>query len=692
MFIEKRDASSLTPLLDTIVSSDGLAIEPVESRAIECYKKPRHNEFRALLESLAYTARLEHELREAQAQAHAKELADARLQLELKEETIRLQEKELQLKLSENAFLKEKELFYQQQQQPLTKKVRSRPLPSTKPKRAKPPTPQIETTAVAIVAPVIEYAPPVEPDPVLLEQQRLMEAQRKEFEAVDAYIHSTLMVRDQKTLGGTPLYANMAVTTSHSYKIRTVLEILFDTLNNEKNDVYQALLEHPFFAEYRVFLHANVPALPPKEDQETTLKYIDQVVLQSDNPVNRVNLSNLLVNLWFIAKAIAHNANPTRSYEIVLMPPRRYGYAPEILRKWYPFVTSGPGTVLTEDLKMPAYSLKKGPGEGKCCSFCEMQFVAVSNGLIKHSHHLDHCDILANLSNNEYNILAVVMERKQIALQVAATIDKSKFNRSEAAAVEFARSKFMSTYTADSFLRLATEREIALGQFATCPLSNDRVRVNMSVLMSMRAESWDLFTKRIGLLDTATDEKCLGGQPIAGLMDCFQFNAPRHKAKIHMNPLDGLLYKCLVDYEGNHYMTSKKIKSKNPADQRSFAIDPITGFGDDVYYESPYAKMLDTIEPLVFKDHPASGSASAPAIASAIAPAEEPTATQAEEPMPYESNIVFNIAPDGACSFGIAPDDTNASGEPLLLNNNNNGPFSFLNNDFTTMSDDSTRW
>lgn len=616
----------MTPFLDTIVNSGDLVQESedkvlaIEEDAVVPYKK-RRMDFRVLLEGLAYTAKLESQLREAEAQSHAKEVADLRTQIQLRDEAIRLQEKELQLKLSENTFLKEKEYFFQQQQ----KKPRSRP---SQPKKSRQPTKNAPvnqfvanvtstdlvlfdqtTTAVAATTNLVETAIiQTQQNEALLEQERAAFAykqqQQKAFDDYDRMIHNSLLVREKMSPGGTTrLFANIAVSVEHMYKLRAVFEPLLDTLNEVKNDAYQAILDDPLFNEYRVFMTPNVPFIPAdatEEFQAQMMKLVDQEAFKLESPTNRVNLSNILVHLWFLAKAIELNKEPSRTYNIEILQNRRYNYAPEILRKWYPFLSAGLGTVITEDLKMPARACKKGPGEGKCCCFCEVQFFAVTNGIIKHSHHLKHCDLLANLSNDERVLIQAVMERRLLATQISATVKKADLTHKQLYAIEFASSEFITKYTEKSFLRLATDEEIAAERFVLCPFTGDRVRVNMPQLMKMRAKNWDCFTKRIGLLDTATDRKNLDGRPIVGLMDCFNFAAPRQKYNIHLNAMDGLLYKCLVDYEGQHYMTSKRIKSKRPEDQRSFAINPETGFGDDVFFSMPYDQEIANLQPLVF--------------------------------------------------------------------------------------------
>jgi hypothetical protein len=631
--------------LDTIVTSgdivqeldNAIVVAIEEDHAIVPRKKKRKDDFRVLLEGLAYTARLESQLREAEAHAYAREVADLRAQIQLRDEAIRLQEKELQLKLSENNFLKEKEYFFQQQQQQQQqqhqhqyqhhqqpKKSRSRP---TQPKKSRQPrknapTNQFVANVIATdlvlfdqsmnIAVDTSVATPTTTTTIqqvsLEEEERIAIERTKQQEAFDDYdrmAHNSLLIREKRSPGGTTrLFVNIAVAADHMYKLRAVFEPLLDTLDEVKNDSYQEILDHPLFNDYRVFMTQNVPFMPAigasKEENAQVLELIDQQVFNVDSAQNRINLSNILVHLWFLAKAIELNKDESRNYNIETIRSRRYNYAPEILRKWYPFLTTGQGSIITEDLKMSARACKKGPGEGKCCSFCEVQFFAVSNGIIKHSHHLYHCDLLANLSNDERVLIQVVMERKQLAAHISATVKKADFTHKQLYAVEFAASDFITKYAEKSFLRLATDDEIEAERFVMCPMTGDKVRVNMPQLMKMREKNWDLFTKRIGLLDTASDKKNLDGRPIAGLMDCFKFDAPRQKYNIHMKALDGLLYKCLVDYEGQHYMTSKHISSKKPENQRSFAINPNTGYGDDVFFSMPYDQELANLQPLFF--------------------------------------------------------------------------------------------
>lgn len=617
---EQMTKKSLTPLLDNIVGGEidyhanSLALvekeEETSTMVTHQKKKQKSQELRLLLESLAYTAKLEARLREVESETHTKEKDELLQKLALREEALRLQEKELQLKNEENAFLKEKESFYQQQQ---PKKARARP-----PKKAKQPptTTDIPENQLVIVP---ESLPPTPcqtgPDAAAIalleqEQQRIEmenQARYQEYLTQDRLLHSNaIMVREKKSPGGTQtLFANIAISACHHYKLRVVLEQLFDTLDNEKNDPYQMLLDHPLFTEYRVLLGANIRSFPEtenEEEQKKILAFVDQELFKKENAITRINMSVLLVHLWFLAKAVEYNSKQDRCYDITTLQNRPYQYHPEILHQWYPCLNTGIGCIITEDLKMPAHSITKGQGEGKCCCFCGMQFVAVSDGTIKHSHQLKYCDLLANLSNDEREIINVVLERRMIAARITATIKKALMTPADAAIVEFANDPFIATYTANSFLRLATPDEIAEDRFVICPQSGDRVRVNMVTLMRMRAKNWDKFTKRIGQLDTANDEKNLNSRPIAGLMDCFDLYAPRQKYKIHMNVIDGMLYKSLVDYNGNHYMTSKKIRSKIPEDQRSFAIDPLTGFGDGVRFSMPNDQLFATIQPLVFED------------------------------------------------------------------------------------------
>ncbi len=409
----------------------------------------------------------------------------------------------------------------------------------------------------------------------------------------DNALHDSLVVYTGYI--GSIKQTNVGVSMAAYYKLNTVLEKL-----NSEIDVYKQRsdaeeeererdFENSFITDekYRVLLLSNqilfvqpegsgypIPIMVTDEAQRKKMG------IDVASSINRINTANVLIHTWFARKALKHNSQEDPSHLISIVENRPFAYDVEIVRKWFPCFNAGNGTILLENLECHAFGVKQGQGFGKKCLFCEMQFVGIKCGTTKYSHHPNLCDTLANLSNDERIILETVIKK----------CGTSK---------EFADHDFIKSRGKRSFLRLATEEEVAAGIYVDYAEKAEKVRVNMTTLMAMRSKCYDFFMGRIRTMDRATDEKNIDAKAMPGLLDCFNLNSrinPKKnkskKAKQSIDPEDGFLFRTLVDSDGNNFMQTKTVKVKSKRVWlRNFDIDPETGFGSEMYFSRPMGDL-----------------------------------------------------------------------------------------------------
>jgi hypothetical protein len=597
-----------TPLLDTIMQNDNQDYDDEEeidvftfteekkktkkhSSAIKKYKRSNNeDDLRAVMQRLSKQLTLEAQLHSLEAQLTKQKLDELSQQLALKEEETRINEQEIALLREKEAFYLQREqtiLMQQQQQQdplflvpsavsvtkPKNKKNKKSSSPSSNKQKKQAPLenfmPIVDAALAALEQPVTVENPLALAAVVPPPQQQLAEQQAlAEFEE---QLYAALKIFSKGEAQGN--VHNIGFPVNYKYSLRKLIDMILDATNQVtvRNKHLADLIDHEFLDNYRVSCYQNMEYLVPATEEERTMFENMQrgQVLDLKSPVVRRNISNLLVQLWFVSRAIDLKENSLEHGFIpMIISERAYSIAPEILHKWYPDFDAGIGTVLTEDLRIAACSSasNKGQGKNKQCCFCNQQFIGCINGSIKNAHQVTWCDTLANLSNDERVILQAVFDQKE----------KSP---------KFAKAKFICRYNENSFLRRATDHEIATNRYVTCPKTQEKLRVNIPVLLKMRERSYNEFINRIHHYDVGTRDKNLNARLVYGLVDCFGFSDPKEEYKCRMKDKDGLLFKTLVDFQGNNFMAAKV----NCAEElrRNFHYDPETGFGDDLYFSSP---------------------------------------------------------------------------------------------------------
>jgi hypothetical protein len=113
----------------------------------------------------------------------------------------------------------------------------------------------------------------------------------------------------------------------------------------------------------------------------------------------------------------------------------------------------------------------------------------------------------------------------------------------------------------------------------------------MEVVMRIRREAYGKFLDRVRALDRSQDARRLRTPVVGSLLDCFQLGdavaaasskkkASAGKRKSTQPPQEGLLSRILLDYQGQNFFDSKV----NATNKRNFEINPVTGFGDGMYF------------------------------------------------------------------------------------------------------------
>lgn len=388
--------------------------------------------------------------------------------------------------------------------------------------------------------------------------------------------------------------ANIGVSLEYHYRIAEYLQT-FITVTQVGNSHLAELINHPFLANYRVHLVPNMHPYDAQQQQSPAFwRQAKRDVLTRESASVRYNISNVSIHANFIAKAIKFSADQSLGYRPVILQNFERAYSPEITARWYPRFDAGNGFLLTTDLKIPAVCTAHGQGRGKCCCFCGFEYIACNGGVLKHTHQVTGCDYLANASDDERVVLNIVLERRAIY-------------------TKFAKHKFISQYDENSLLRLATPEEIALGLYVTYAKTGEHLRLNMRVFLALRQTVYEEFLSRIDSLDTHTDNKNLDAKPFAHQLDCFGYSTasvaaaaanttatkpkkPSPKKKKNNRADDnnntpkvqkenGFLYKVLLDHQGGQFRKTK-FSEDGKTSLRNFAINPLTGFGDDMYFSA----------------------------------------------------------------------------------------------------------
>lgn len=358
------------------------------------------------------------------------------------------------------------------------------------------------------------------------------------------------------------------------------------------NGEIRALLDHHFLLNYRLSLCYNINSNPTHSDYErATLEIQRKRDAMNINSFSvRYNLSNILVHTAFIKKAIEFAQ--TVQHRPIILSNFPHMYAAEILQKWYPNLNSGNGYIITPDLKIPAVASLQGQGHNKHCCYCGLQYIACSNGVLKHAHQVKNCDYIANLSNDERVIITTVLANAQ--------------NNEE-----LREHAFIANRDETSLFRRASQEEEFFGAFVVSPLSGEHLRINMPVLLRMRKRTYLDMIARITSLDTHGIKMNLNAVRLFTYqLDCFGLNGPRFQKnkkptkkqleKQQENGVinkiqkeDGFLYKTLIDYEGNQFRRSKFADDgKTPLRDFTMTAD---GFGDDMFFSMPQVRSMEEI-------------------------------------------------------------------------------------------------
>ena len=576
--------------------------EEPPSKLLKRYKHDDQEELHEKIDRLAYHLRLEHELRILEANKNNRRFA--KLEREAREkdqEIVRLrQQASLRnnnnnttttprrvVKSKKSTATVEPALQQQQLDSFLTTPVTTLAIRNNNNNNATPPQRQQQQEAPKSAK---QQAKEIEEAHKLALQQKF-DAYNRElaqwYEQYDTPAHSTL--RAYIECGE----ANIGISIAYPYLLSEYLQKFLEIAQADNQHI-EDIIDHPFLANYRVQLMANMLPLDEQQQQQNAFVMLKSKrdVLNRESVAVRYNLSNVMIHTNFIAKAIKFTNETTLGYRPVILQNFQYGYAPEILAKWYPRLDAGNGYVITPDLKITAVCTLHGQGRGKRCCFCGLEYIACNGGVLKHTHQVTGCDYLANASDDERVVLNIVLERRAIY-------------------VKFAKHKFIANYDSTSLLRLATPDEIERGLYVTYAKTGEHLRLNMPVFLALRKEVYEEFLSRIDSLDTHTDNKNLDAKPFAHQLDCFGHSrtnnvavtavasAPkkvsskqnkkkknaRHDDTSKIHKEQGFLYKTLLDHDGGQFRKTKFDKDGRTS-LRNFAVDPLTGFGDDMYFSA----------------------------------------------------------------------------------------------------------
>ncbi len=523
---------------------DALALQLVQSQADQRLALVEHD--REMDQMKARVAQMELQQRLALLEVE-KRAADERATLLLS-----VNDKELALKQKEIDLLREKEHY-------LTERCQF--LGTSRPEQPRSPLRVAETR-------------PVEPLPQPMDPQRML-------------LHATL--RPVQNAQGR---FNLCVELDDYYDLRDVLLKVLTTnqAGAPLSDEDDALLRSGLLNDYRIFLASNNNAAAPVEVRQAQ-------IFASDSHENRVNTANIMLHYAFVKKAREFNAltklnkktgEAETKHTVEVARELRHQYGRDTRELWFPKLTHGCDTIVNEALRFYAISHKSGPGDNKTCPFCCRNFANYSAGNIKNMHQLTGCDTLANLSQNERVALEIVLAHR-------------------AASVDFASHILITPYSDISLLRKATPKEVAERHYCKCKLTGDKVRFNQTVLMQLRADTWKEWQTRLNALSSsAKDLYHLNIQPFARMLDALGLERTRSPGKPATKKIvppkakpgqvtqherleaeqrdriarcsNTLLGKILLNHRGENYLARLPV--------RSFVVDPATGFGDGMYFET----------------------------------------------------------------------------------------------------------
>ena len=569
--------------------------EEPSSKLLKRYKHDDQEELHEKIDRLAYHLRLEHELRILEANKNNRRFAKLEREAREKDQEIVRLRQQASLRNNNNnnnnntprRVVKSKkstttvEPALQQQQldsfltTPITTlAIRNNAAPPQRQQQQQQPPKSAKQQAQEIE------------DAHRLSVQHNFDAHNREaaqwYEQYDPSAHNMLRAYSE---GGE---ANIGISLAYPYRLAEYLQKFLE-ITQADNQHIEDIIDHPFLANYRVQLMANMMPFDQQQQQNAfAMLQSKRDVLNRESNAVRYNISNVMIHTNFIAKAVKFSNDTTLGYRPIVLQNFVYAYAPEILAKWYPRLDAGNGYVITPDLKIPAVCTAHGQGRGKRCCFCGLEYIACNGGVLKHTHQVTGCDYLANASDDERVILNIVLERRAIY-------------------AKFAKHKFIANYDNKSLLRLATQEEVERGLYVTYAKTGEHLRLNMPVFLALRKEVYEEFLSRIDSLDTHTDNKNLDAKPFAHQLDCFGHSRSSAAAaalvaiakpkktqskkksqhddtpKIHKE--QGFLYKTLLDHDGGQFRKTKFDKDGRTS-LRNFAVNPLTGFGDDMYFSA----------------------------------------------------------------------------------------------------------
>lgn len=510
-----------------------------------------------------------------------------------------INDKELALKQKEIDLLREKECFLTDKcKQMATRPVGAPPLTIA----FGPPQQALNSNNNAFVAarnPFALFPPPQQPPQLEVGRapMRPVEAAPRPMDPERVAMH-----RQVQPFVNSQGRFNLSVTSPDFYDLRDVLSKVITTNQNGAplSEEDESLLRSGLLNDYRIFLRNNNDPLAPSEQRE-------QQLFALDSQDNRINCSNILLHYAFLRKAREFNGIQKLNkktgvletkHTIEVTDELRFSYGQDCASLWFPKLTHGVNTIVSESLRFFALSHKSGAGDGKICPFCCKNYINYSSGNIKNMHQLYGCDVLANLSQNERVVLEKVLAQR-------------------AASNDFATHKLISPYSEQSILRRATPQEIQEKHYVRCKLTGDRLRLNMEAFMKLRADTWEEFLKRLNAFSTSKMPLYnLHAQPFARMIDALNIEQPMTRPPAKLPSLGArpapkkvvvppkqrpaqmsdqqkgeakqreriarcrntFLGKVLLNHRGENYLANLPL--------RDFSIDEETGFGDGMYFET----------------------------------------------------------------------------------------------------------
>lgn len=347
----------------------------------------------------------------------------------------------------------------------------------------------------------------------------------------------------------------------------------------------QLLLEPeamPLMRDYVIKLHCNLNCKDNLQfnDVDQFESHLTHMIRNNQYAIvshtleqNRLNVSNLLLHYWMLAQARRINESQARmgselntTYaQIRVISQHRYGYAAEILERFYPQMSAGSGTCITPAFLFTAELIGSGIGVSQPCSFCRFATPCYNpQNQLTPTHQLKTCDVLCQLSNNEWDILSIVND----------CIEDPDY-------AAFAANDFIKKLGPTSFLRLATEEEQKKGLFFKDKLGR-KLRINMPILMKMRENAWNSYKTRLEKINRCFYDFDL--TPLDGLPNCFQLAVGDNGR--------GNLFKILLDTQGGNYNATTL--GKDSPRRRDFSDE---GRKENIHFLIPQPQPENTNTP-----------------------------------------------------------------------------------------------